>query len=148
LISCKPSEEETMGVLCWTKPAKAMSTERWQEISADAAPPGVYTPNMSAEDAQLWRAKLIGGPLARVEIRKTVVGRQRPESPGSRRLARVSHAQLVVIVDKDSVRVSTNATADFTIEEWAELGSAVTEAVTVLMRYWEQRAQDARIRPA
>jgi hypothetical protein len=144
LISCKPypaSEEETMGVLCWTKPAKAMSTERWQEISADAAPPGVYTPNMSAEDAQLWRAKLIGGPLARVEIRKTVVGRQRPES------ARVSHAQLVVIVDKDSVRVSTNATADFTMEEWAELGSAVTEAVTVLMRYWDQRAQDARARP-
>ena len=58
-------------VLSWEKPKKKMNTEEWKKISADGAPPGVYTPNMSREDKLKWKAKLIKGKRPRVEVRKT-----------------------------------------------------------------------------
>ena len=39
-----------MSVLDWDKPGRVVSIEEWKGISADSAPPGVYTPNMSDED--------------------------------------------------------------------------------------------------
>src|SRR3954451_18558128 len=62
-----------MTVLMWDKPEKVMTTEEWQSISADSAPPGVYVPNMSDDDKQRWKAKLVGkrAGYPHVEIRKT-----------------------------------------------------------------------------
>jgi hypothetical protein len=107
-----------------------MSTEQWRRISADGAPPGVYTPNMSAADQQLWKAKYVGGASPRVEVRKTVAGPKRPAATW----AGFSHnyAQLLVIVDAYGVRLSANGTADFTGSEFDELAQAVAEARAVL----------------
>jgi len=65
-----------MAILNFGKPPKAMSTEAHQSISADGAPPGVYTPNMSTKDAEKWRAKLVGSRSKnyQIEIRKQVSG--------------------------------------------------------------------------
>jgi hypothetical protein len=112
-------------ILRWDAPPKVLTTQEWKGITADNAPPGVYTPNMSHEDELTWRAKLITGKNRRVEIRKTVTGKLRPHPrlPGLR-----AHAQLKVIVDSDSVRLSANGTADFTAAQWDELPQAVEEA--------------------
>jgi hypothetical protein len=107
-----------------------MSTEEWQRISADGAPPGVYTPNMSAADQQLWKAKYTGGQNPRVEIRKTVTGPRHP-APGWAGFKQ-NYAQLLVIVDAASVRLSSNGTADFTGGEFEQLAQAVAEARAVL----------------
>jgi len=34
-----------MSILSFETPKKIMSKEKWTSISADGAPPGVYTPN-------------------------------------------------------------------------------------------------------
>ncbi len=62
-------------MLSWEKPKKTMTTEEWNSISADGAPPGVYTPNMSKEDREKWKAKKIGGKDPRVELRKMTGGK-------------------------------------------------------------------------
>lgn len=67
-----------MSILMWEKPEKILSTDEWKAISADGAPPGVYTSNMSKEDRERFKAKLVrpkAGP-PRVEIRVTVEGVQ------------------------------------------------------------------------
>ena len=119
-----------MSVLSWAKPEKIMITEQWQRISADGAPPGVYTPNMSEADRQLWKAKYAGGKFPRVEIRKTVTGPMRPAPAWDG--FRQNYAQLLVIVDAYGVRLSSNGTADFTGSEFGELAQAVAEARAVL----------------
>lgn len=65
-----------MAILNFGKPPRAMSTEDHQSISADGAPPGVYTPNMSTKDAERWRAKLVGQRSGdyQIEVRKQVNG--------------------------------------------------------------------------
>jgi hypothetical protein len=67
-----------VGLLFWDKPEKVMSTEKWKSISADGAPPGVYLPNMTDEDAERWKAKIKYAKTdhPQVEIRKTVRGSQ------------------------------------------------------------------------
>lgn len=101
-----------MSILFWDKPKKAMPIEEWKAISADSAPPGVYVPNMSADDMNRWKAKLVGIKKGepRVEIRKTVRG-----------------TQMLIIVGLD-IRVSMNGTARMTFEEMDELHQAVQEA--------------------
>ena len=101
--------------LFWGTPRRAMSREEWGNISADGAPGGVYTPNMSESDRRLWKAKRIGGADRRVEIRKSLGGTQmlivvRP--PGTEPL----------------VRLSLNAAGEFTAEDWRGLFEAVAEA--------------------
>ena len=61
-----------MPILDFNKPKKVMSTEAWKSISADGAPPGVYTSNMSTTDMEKWKAKHIKGNDPRIEIRKTM----------------------------------------------------------------------------
>lgn len=104
-----------MSILDWSRPGKVMTTEEWQAISADSAPPGVYTPNMSREDALRWKARHVGGKHPRVEIRKTVDG-------GSH------YAQLLVVVTLEDVTVSMNGRAQFSMREFTELDEAVSEA--------------------
>ena len=119
-------------ILSWYKPEKVMSTEEWQRISADSAPPGVYTPNMSATDMAKWKAKYIGGRNPRVEIRKTVIGPERPAPAKSPWETTANIAQLLVIVDATTVRMSANGTADFESGEFDQLAQAVAEARFVL----------------
>lgn len=134
-----------MGILTWERPQQVMSLEQWRSISADGAPPGVYTPNMSAYDQQRYKAKLIGKgtPEARIEIRKTAI----PQHG--------DHAQILIIVTlKDdglnwkrrdftwvhydispgaNVKISMNSAAQFSFREFLELQAAVEEAKRVLI---------------
>ncbi len=132
-----------MGILVWDKPQRAMPLEQWYSITADNAPPGVYTPNMSQADAERWKAKLTGthGRQPQVEIRKSV-----------------GACQMVVVVGLDgydygtytrqpadgrtrstrgkNIHFSLNGPAQLTFDQFYELVTAVTEAQSVLRR-WE-----------
>lgn len=119
-------------ILSWDKPEKVMSTEEWQRISADSAPPGVYTPNMSTVDMAKWKAKYVSGKNPRVEIRKTVIGPFRPTKMPSPWETLRNVAQLLVVVDAATVRMSANGTADFEGWEFDQLHEAVAEAWFVI----------------
>lgn len=124
-------------ILKWDKPEQVMSKESWQGISADGAPPGVYCPNMSDEDQQAWKAKLVGkrSGIKQVEIRKTTS----------------NHTQMLLIVSNDgfrrkvdhwhpdgkefpgrNVRISLNGPAAFTFEEMEQMALAIEEARQIL----------------
>lgn len=63
-------------LLMWDIPVKKMTTEEWANNGGfDGGPTGGYVPNMSAEDAARWRAKLVGKTTSspQVEIRRTMV---------------------------------------------------------------------------
>lgn len=114
-------------VLSWDKPQRKMSKEDWKAISADGAPPGVYTPNMSEADKAKWKAVKKGqnsGDL-RVEIRKTVSG----DTPEKQHC----YAQVLLVVRKDSVALSCNGTAVFTADEADEMAKAIAEARLALL---------------
>jgi len=109
-------------VLNWDKPKKVMSTEDWKSISADGAPPGTYTPNMSSGDREKWKAKKVGGKDPRIEIRKTAVGQ---DATGQNH-----YAQTLLIVRPDgTVVMSANGKA---LLEADELMAAIVEAIAVL----------------
>jgi hypothetical protein len=124
-------------ILSWDKPEKIMSKEAWQSISADGAPPGVYSPNMSHEDMKKWKAKFIGGKSPRVEIRKTT-------DNGTQVLIVVTNGGFPCKVDRftpegielhskgKNVRISQNGPAFFSFAELESLQQAVTEAKAVL----------------
>lgn len=137
------------GVLSWDKPPKAIPHEEWLAISADCAPPGVYTPNMSEADQYRWKARLAGqrtpGEL-RAEVRKTVhsagTGRTHRENPGHRW---ATFAQILVIVYEDGeVRMSANGQMAFSPQDWADLSLAVEEAREALRRYREARKEKGK----
>lgn len=131
-----------MNILSWDKPKRAVSVEEWKNISADSAPPGVYVPNMSDEDANRWKAKLVGAKTAapRVEIRKTLRG-----------------TQLLIIVALDgwdykheyvtsqksrwdvntkglNIRMSMNGPLLMTFAEHKEMSDAILEASATLQK--------------
>jgi hypothetical protein len=65
-----------MSVLSWDKPKKARSTaEHNARNSSDTGVDGTYVPNMSEKDRLRWKAKLVTGQDPRIEIRKTVTGK-------------------------------------------------------------------------
>lgn len=136
-----------MGILMWDKPEKVMSTEEWMAISADCAPPGVYVPNMSTEDAERWKAKMVGTRSGhpRVEIRKTAKGVQMliivaavldPRPGVNPRLGRVDWKE-VHDWEKNqraaNIKVSMNGTAFLSFEDWADMNAAIEEARAVLV---------------
>lgn len=105
-----------MSILCWDKPKKKVSTEEWESITADSAPPGVYSPNMSDVDKEKWKAKKIGGKNPRVEIRKTVnevVDNQR------------YYAQVKLVVRSETIVFSSNGRA---MMDTNDLIQAINEA--------------------
>lgn len=121
-------------MLTWDKPEKKMSVEDWKGISADSTPPGVYTPNMSDEDAKKWRAKLTGqrSGCPQVEIRSS--------KGGSQLLCIVSIDKKIKYkptrwrpFDECNVRISTNGPLMFSFEDWAELNAAIDEAKIKLL---------------
>jgi hypothetical protein len=105
-----------MRVLNWATPPKVMSRRDYESISADGAPPGVYTPNMSDADAATWRAKLIGGKDPRVEIRV------------------LRGSQMLIVVRPDRVRISMNGPTELDMDDggWEQFIQAVAEAREVL----------------
>lgn len=114
-----------MAILSFEKPKKVMTDKQYASITADGAPPGVYTPNMSEEDKERWKAKLIKGKDARVEIRKTFQGLG-------------YYAQVCIIVYKDTaeefadVVVSTNGKIGASFQEMEEMNAAINEAKEIL----------------
>lgn len=104
-----------MSVLEWGKPPKAMSSAQWAAISADGAPPGVYTPNMSQEWAQKWKARMTGqrggGNGLKVEVRKT------------------AGAQVLLVIHEDGwVQLSANGQSSFSPQDWQDLSAVAAEA--------------------
>lgn len=121
-----------MSVLNWDKPAKKMSKEEWTSISADGAPPGVYTPNMSKEDSRRWNAKYISGKDPRVEIRKSFYFHNGKKHPSI-----VCFGSQVVITvrlgtEMPNVLISTNGKIPITFNVWEETKEAIEEAINKL----------------
>lgn len=121
-----------MALLNFDVPKKVRSSkEHAAEFSSDTGIPGTYVPNMSKADLLTWKAKKIGGEDPRIEIRKTVDGKEH----GHRRL---SYAQVLLIVRPDgSVVMSANGRMVFDADpygtnEWNELHQAVAEAILCL----------------
>ena len=109
-----------------------MTHEAWMSISADGAPPGVYTKNMSAEDGKKWKAKCIDGDDPRVEIRVT----------------RSSDILIVVRICSDkkergkpNVLISSNGKMEFSFEDIENLGTAVDEAYSLLIMTTKERKE-------
>ncbi len=133
-----------MGILRWDNPARAIPKEEWLKISADCAPPGVYTSNMSEEDAATWRAKVTGqrrGQL-QVEIRKwlcnaqlvIIVGLHGYNYKHYRVEKDPEHPWMGITTEGKNVHMALNAGAMMTLDEFREIGQAVEEAVDVLKR--------------
>lgn len=122
-----------MGVLHWEKPERIMSVEDWKQISADGAPPGVYTPNMSKEDMLKWKATLVGKTTdnPRVEIRKTFSWHNGKKYPDS-----VNHyCQTLIVVHKNdhpSVLMSCNGKIAASLQEMEDMHVAIKEAKDML----------------
>lgn len=119
-----------------------MSKEKWMSLSADGAPPGVYTPNMSEADMKKWKAKLISGKYARVEIRKTTTSQVKivvslPGCPTSQRKSWTRRGEMEDIGHNDNVVISMNGPSNFTFEQIQELAEAVEEAKAVLKKLYK-----------
>jgi len=123
-------------ILMWDKPKRKMSVKEWKNISADGAPAGVYTPNMSKEDMFKWKAKLIGGKVPRVEIRKTFQKTNKQSYPNNKN---VTCQCLMVVSNEDidgmedcNVLVSMNGKAGLSAVEAVEFQLAIQEAKLAL----------------
>jgi hypothetical protein len=117
-----------MKVLWFEKPKKAMSKEAHQSISADGAPPGVYTPNMSVADRLKWKAKVVGSKSEnfQVEIRSM--------SPRCNLLAIVNGVMRTGSRDEKpfEVKLSANGPMFFDRKVWGNFEDAIREARLVL----------------
>lgn len=126
------TSNNTKKVLSWDKPEKKMSTEEWKSITADSAPPGVYTPNMSDEDNNKLKAKLIKGKDPRVEIRKSFHFTNGKKYPGSKNY----FSQVLVIVRLDgkepNILFSTNGKIAASFLEFDDLYAGIQEAIGTL----------------
>lgn len=61
------------GILMWDRPKQRVGKKAWKdEYGFDGGPDGGYQPNMSQDDANRWKAKLVGTRTGfpQVEIRK------------------------------------------------------------------------------
>ena len=124
-----------MNILSWDKPKKKMPVEEWKKISADGAPPGVYTPNMSQEDMFKWKAKHIKGDDERVEIRKSFHWTNNKPYPNQVNYS----AQMLIVIrkapknDQPEVLISTNGKMGMTLETCFDMNEAIKEAIEVLL---------------
>lgn len=134
-----------MSVLMWDKPKRVKSVEEWKDISADGAPPGVYTPNMSEDDKHKWKAVLKGKTTGfpYVEIRKTTshFGKLKGEK-NSQGLS--LYAQVLITVSLGggyphkgydpkcmlgvNVQISMNGQSTFSFQDMADMHEAIGEA--------------------
>lgn len=110
-------------VLNWGTPKRAMTPEARNKISADGAPPGVYTVNASKEDEQKWWALLKGmrKPPLYVEAKKSF-------GPTLTRL-------VLKVYENGDVRFSANGTVQMEAQDWVEFGHAVEEAAAAIWHH-------------
>ena len=130
-------------VVMWDKPERVISKEDWKAISADSAPPGVYTSNMSDEDMGRWKSKVVGATLGspQIELRKVFSGSYK-KLPGERWGSGFCANMLVIVATKGfqykgvkreesvdyNVYISMNAGAAMTFVEYEEMQQAIQEA--------------------
>lgn len=127
-----------MSILMWNKPEKIMSTEDWKSITADSAPAGVYTPNMSEEDMFKWKGKLIKGKSPRVEIRKSFQKTNNKQYPKHS----IVTSQCLIVVSLNNINemkdcnvlMSMNGKSGLSMKEFEELNLVVNEAKEVLKK--------------
>lgn len=123
-----------MTLLSWDKPAKVRSTEEHNNtFVADDAPPGAYVPNMSREDAEKWRAKVVGvrrpNGKVQVEIRKNVSGNALVLMVGDNGVIK-GHYE----TEGETVLLSTNGSLTFSsYDDFADMFTAVQEARAKLL---------------
>ena len=118
----------------WEKPQKIMTTEQWLDISADGAPPGVYTPNMSKSDMLKWKGTLKGKTTASpyVELRKTF------QQTNNNNINYCSQVLIIVSrigykgMKKTNIVISMNGKTAMSFKEMQELQHAIYEAQIVL----------------
>jgi hypothetical protein len=137
----KPKELEIKimkNQVMWEKPQKIMTTEEWKSISADGAPAGVYTPNMSMKDMLKWKGTLKGKTTKNpyVELRKTYTKTNNKSYPNNK----TTYAQVLIVVSynnemKDAnIIMSMNGKTAMSFQELEELRHAVLEAQLVLKK--------------
>tara|TARA_R110000772_G_scaffold6250_8_gene21954 strand:- start:2796 stop:3197 length:402 start_codon:yes stop_codon:yes gene_type:complete len=120
---------KTFENILWEKPEKAMSIEEWKSLSADGAPPGVYTPNMSVEDMLRWKGTIIKGSNPRVELRKTFNKQNYKPYPNNTNM----FAQVLVIVSNKglndihgcNVIMSMNGKCGMSFDELEEMQKVI-----------------------
>ena len=113
-----------MSILSFDKPEKLRSTERHNEdYQSDSGIDGTYMPNMSEVDKAKWKAKLVKGADLRVEVRKTLQGR---DATGA------YYAQILLVVRASEVVMSANGRMVFSTRDWHDLQHAVVEAAELL----------------
>jgi len=150
------------GVLMWDRPRQRVSKKAWKdEYGFDGGPDGGYQPNMSEDDANRWKAKLVGTRTGfpQVEIRKQAgpslmliivnLGagysyksrtpsydvEKAEERWSSRDIAPMSLVDRIGLQDVSAgtqVHVSMNGPAMMDFEDLANMHKAVEEAKAVL----------------
>lgn len=134
-----------MGVLEFEKPPKKMSTEEWKALSADGAPPGVYTPNMSYDDRRRFKAKQVGGEFPRIEVRVSLpsecvikVLKEKmvlPPTPkdyfSTERKAYDALRKNANAHGQEDVKISLNGPLHLSLEDWDRFKQAVDEAIAL-----------------
>ena len=141
-------------ILNFEKPKKVRSTEEHNNLfSSDCGVAGTFVPNMSKEDELKWKAKHIGGDDERIEIRKTLGGAQvliivykepyhptYPHYPETRYTDSSYHVNMAKYKERqkewykrhENIKISMNGKVDMTLEEYADLREAISEARLLL----------------
>lgn len=112
-----------------------MPVEKWKSISADGAPPGVFTSNMSDDDKLRWKARLVGSKSGDHEIEI------RSQKPMANLVAVVNgtmpgydpKAPLSWTGKPGQIKLSANGPMYFDPDVWADFTRAVHEARQVLV---------------
>jgi len=104
-----------------------LKTENWKSISADSAPPGVYTPNMSDDDKYSWKGKLIKGADPRVEIRKSFKFNK----------SGAYYCQTLISIrlnskEQPNILMSTNGKIAMSFDDLKDMNNAIEEAINKL----------------
>src|ERR1700735_2448356 len=118
-----------MQILMWDKPERVQSVKDWKSQSFEDGPTGGYLPNMSPEDEQRWKAKLVGKTTGfpQVQIRKTTKGAQFLFIVRLGDAYKYSHDQPET-TKGINVHISLNGPAMMTFEDVDNMQKAIAEA--------------------
>ena len=133
-------------ILTFAKPKKVRSTEDHNRMnSSDCGVEGTYASNMSEEDMQKWKAKVVGTRSGnpQLEIRKVAVGTNilvivngAMTTAPQIKTRTIGHGTTYKVTlhgnKPHQVKVSANGSMVFSQELWDELHVAVNEAREVL----------------
>jgi hypothetical protein len=120
-------------LLAWDEPPRTEDPAKRAEWYGGGIP-GAYAPNMDKEWQVRWKAKMRGQRShdlleLRVEIRKTVI-------------CQGAVQVLIVVYAHGGVMQSMNGKAGFSAAEWAQMHTAVMEALWAMEAFKAQRAHE------